>query len=126
VSLVPTASPIEWAWTVMALPGLVLSVYNAAGSVLDLRFHWTDGLRPVGWVGLAKVALVLGMCLLDLLSGITAMQTPEPVRPELQDAGDFVAMCLLLMDAMTLGLAIAFFLERRFVVPNVHLPSDRP
>lgn len=121
----PNASLIEAAWTLMALPGLGLSIYNANGATADLRVHWRDGLRPLGWVGLAKVVIVLTMCLLVLSAGLAAMTAPEPIRPELQDASDFVAGCLILMDAMTLGLAIAFFLERRYIVPHVHAPRDR-
>jgi hypothetical protein len=80
---------------------------------------------PVGWIGLAKATLVLLMCLLILLTGVVAMQVPEPVRPVVADAADFIATCLLLMDALTLALAIAFFLERRYVVPHVHVLRDR-
>jgi hypothetical protein len=125
VSLVPTASMLEVFWTLLALPGFGLSIYNALGSVRDLRYHWDDGLRAIGWVGLVKVLLVLAMCALIIAAGVAAMGAPEPVRPELQDAGDFVAACLVLMDAMTLGLAVAFFLERRYVVPHIHVLRDR-
>jgi hypothetical protein len=121
-----TVSVVELVWTALAVPGLLLSVYNTLGSLRDLSHHWRDGLRPVGWVGLAKVLIVLVMCLLVLVAGVAAMRAPEPVRRDLQDAADIVATCLLLMDALTLALAIAFFLERRYVVPHVHLLRSRP
>jgi hypothetical protein len=125
IDLPSTASTVEVVWTALAVPGLALSVYNAIGAYRDIHYHWRDGLRPVGWVGLAKVTIVLAMCLLVLLTGVVAMLVPEPLRPSLQDAGDFIATCLLIMDALTLALAIAFFWERRYVVPHVHILRER-
>jgi hypothetical protein len=95
IALPSTVSAVEVAWTAMALLGLI------------------------------KVSLVLVMCSLVLLTGLVAMQVPEPVRPSVQDAADFLATCLLVMDALLLALAVAFFWERRYVVPHVHMLRDR-
>jgi hypothetical protein len=125
IPLAPNASLLEVAWTLMALPGFGLSLYNTAGAWRDLYYHWRDGLRPLGWIGLAKVSIVLAMTLLIIAAGIAAMGVPEPVRPELQDAGELIAGCLVLLDVLTLALAIAFSLERAYVVPHIHMLRDR-
>lgn len=119
-----TASLLEIGWTLLALPGFALSIYNANGATSDLHRHWRDGLRSVAWIGLVKVVIVLVMCVLVILAGTMAMQAPEPLRPELQEAGGFIAGCLIIIDALTLALAVAFFLERRFVVPHVHFVDE--
>lgn len=119
MTFMPNASLLEWCWTLMSLPGLGLSLYNVNGAVHDLRYHWRDELRTVGVIGLVKVGAVLVMATLVLVSGLAAMLAPEPVRPQLQDAGDLVAVCLVGLDVLTLGLAFAFFLERRYIVPHV-------
>jgi hypothetical protein len=120
-----TASGQEVLWSLMALPGLLMSAYNVHGAIGDLRQHWTDGLRPVGWIGLAKVAIVLGMALLVLVSGVIAMLTPEPIRPELQDAVDTISSILLCLDFLILALAVAFAIERAYVVPHIHPARER-
>lgn len=115
-----TASLLEAVWTLLALPGFALSLYNTAGAYGDLHYHWRDGLRPVGWVGMVKVSLVLLMTVAIIAAGVVAMGVPEPVRPETRDAAELIAGCLVAMDVMTLGLAVAFAIERRFVVPHIH------
>jgi hypothetical protein len=126
MSLPPTVSALELLWTILALPGLGLSVYNIHGALSDLRYHWTDGLRGVGWIGLVKVSIVLAMALLVIGSGAIAMTVPEPIRPEVQDASDLVAVCLLFLDLTILALAVVFFIERRYVVPHVHMHTEAP
>lgn len=116
-----TVSLIEIVWTVLSLPGLLLSAYNCAGAVRDLRHHWRDGLQAVGWVGLVKVVLVAIMCGLVLIAGVAAMRVPEPVRPSTAEAAELIGACLILIDAGLLLLATAFTIERRLVVPHVKL-----
>lgn len=120
-----TASPTELTWTLMALPGLLLSLYLVYGAVFDLRHHWTDGLRPMGWVGLAKAVAVLLLAALVIAAGVIAMRTPEPVRPANQDASEIVAGILLLIDALILALAATLAFERGYVVPHIHVRSPR-
>lgn len=119
----PTASATETWWTVLALPSVVMALSCLPGAVSDLRTHWTDGFRPMGWIGLAKVALVLVAALIIVAVGVGAMLAPEPIRPENQAFADFAAVLLIVLDVAILGLAIAFWLERRFVVPHIHPPK---
>jgi hypothetical protein len=125
IALPSTVSAVEVAWTAMALPGLLLSIYNTVGAYRDVRLPL--GRRPApGRLGRPHQGLArIGDVLLVLLTGLVAMQVPEPVRPSVQDAADFIATCLLVMDALTLALAVAFFWERRYVVPHVHMLRDR-
>src|SRR4051794_11375676 len=115
-----TASALELRWTALALPGLVLSVYLVYGASRDLRYHWTDGLRPMGWVGLVKAVAVLLLAALVIAAGVVAMRTPEPVRPANQDASEVVANILLVIDGLILLLAVALAVERAYVVPHIH------
>lgn len=125
IALPSTASTVEIVWTALSVPGLALSVYNTVGACRDIRYHWRDGLRGVGWIGLVKVATVLAMCLLLLVAGLASILAPPPLRPEVQHAADVLATCLLILDALALVLAVAFCLERRYVVPHVHVLRDR-
>jgi hypothetical protein len=118
VPISATASLLEIGWTALAVPGLLLSIHNLVGAVGDIRYHWSDGLRALGVVGAAKEGAVLLMTLLVLASGMAAMVTPP--RPETQDTAAFVAGCLIGVDVLTLVLAVAFWVERRVVVPHVH------
>lgn len=113
-----TASALEVVWTALAVPGLLLSIHNLVGAVGDIRYHWSDGLRSLGVIGAAKEGAVLLMTLLVLASGLAAMVAPP--RPETQDTAAFVAGCLIGVDVLTLVLAVAFWVERRVVVPHVH------
>lgn len=113
------ASYRELLWTGAMLPGFILSVYNVAGALSDVRQHWLDGYRPMGWVGLVKTAAVLLISLLILASGWVALGTPEPVRPEGDDSADFIAGCLIAVDLLVLVVATALFIERRYVVPHI-------
>lgn len=119
MSLPETASTTETVWTVLALPGLLMSAYLVYGAERDLRYHWTDGLRPMGWVGLVKALAVLLLAALVIAAGVVAMWTPEPIRQPNQDASQIIAGILLVIDGLILALAVLLLIERAYVVPHI-------
>jgi hypothetical protein len=116
-----TAAPREIWWTVMAVPGFLLSVLNVLGATSDLRQHWHSSLNTLAWIGFGKVTAVLLLGTLVISVGIIAMQTPEPIRPENVEAAEQITPLLMVVDGLILTLAILFWVERRWVAGAIHV-----
>lgn len=110
-----TASSLELWWTGLALPGMILSVWNVWGAACDLKLHWRTSLWGLGWIGLGKVGIVLLLGIIMVVVGVIAMLTPPPLLPENIEAGMRLAGLFMAIDVLILGLAVLFFIERRWV-----------
>lgn len=112
-----SASPRELIWVVTALLGLVCILVDLVLASREVWIHWHDPgpVRGISRSSIMKSLVLLTMIGIGLTIGLLAIQTPDPVREQLQEYQDAVADSLITYNVLLVVLIIIKDWERWYV-----------
>ena len=133
--MIADASPLEWAWTLLALAGVILGVITVTAALQDaaVAFQPPPGLRPtveeralgvwitVKWAGIT----VCHVC--NLIIGWRAMLNPPapPGDPIRQEGAIITGLCLIAVELILVGVTFGQLYTRWLILKLHSAPARR-